>query len=187
MTGERTTGESTARGDMPSEIELLLPWYAAGTLDVAEARQVEAALAADPELAARYEWVRAEFAQETAIGDAAGDPGAEIERCRRPARRLGVDLGEQRLHRARRRRAQGLVEMDGLAELLAHQFVAAGKLGIIGERRLHALRIATAERSRRVPRQQQLDIARFAFVRRIHGQPRSIPCSLSSSDNFLRA
>jgi hypothetical protein len=37
-------------------------------------RQVEAALARDPELASRYEWVRAEFAQETAIGDACGEP-----------------------------------------------------------------------------------------------------------------
>ncbi len=63
----RTPGE-------PSEIELLLPWYAAGTLDPDEMRQVEAALASDPELASRYEWVRAEFAQETAIGDAAGEP-----------------------------------------------------------------------------------------------------------------
>jgi anti-sigma factor RsiW len=58
----------------PSEIELLLPWYAAGTLDPDETRQVEAALARDPELASRYEWVRAEFAQETSIGEAAGEP-----------------------------------------------------------------------------------------------------------------
>ena len=58
----------------PSEIELLLPWYAAGTLAAAEMRQVEAALASDPELASRYEWVRSEFAEETAIGDAAGEP-----------------------------------------------------------------------------------------------------------------
>jgi hypothetical protein len=58
----------------PSEVELLLPWYAAGTLDPAEMRQVEAALASDPELASRYDWARAEFTQETAIGDAAGEP-----------------------------------------------------------------------------------------------------------------
>jgi hypothetical protein len=58
----------------PSEIELLLPWYAAGTLDPQEAQQVEAALRNDPELAQRYEWARAEFAQETAIGEAADVP-----------------------------------------------------------------------------------------------------------------
>jgi hypothetical protein len=58
----------------PSEVELLLPWYAAGTLEPHETRQVEAALASDPELARRYEWVREEFAQEKSIGDAAGGP-----------------------------------------------------------------------------------------------------------------
>jgi anti-sigma factor RsiW len=58
----------------PSEIELLLPWYAAGTLDAHEAQQVEAALKSDPELAQRYEWARAEFAQETAIGEATDAP-----------------------------------------------------------------------------------------------------------------
>ncbi|MGC1780532.1 MAG: hypothetical protein WBB34_21565 [Xanthobacteraceae bacterium] len=66
-----TTANETTR---PSEIELLLPWYAAGTLDPAEMQQVEAALASDPELASRYEWVRAEFAQETAIGETSGEP-----------------------------------------------------------------------------------------------------------------
>src|ERR1700733_4336963 len=68
---------STAKQSEPSEIELLLPWYAAGTLDAAETQQVEAALAADPELAQRYEWVRAEFAQETSINAAAGEPSAD--------------------------------------------------------------------------------------------------------------
>ena len=65
---------NTARQSEPSEIELLLPWYAAGTLDAAEAQQVEAALKADPELARRYEWVRAEFADETAINETTDPP-----------------------------------------------------------------------------------------------------------------
>ncbi len=94
-----TTANNTARGREPSEIELLLPWYAAGTLDPDEARQVEAALARDPELASRYEWVRAEFAQETAIGDAAGEPSpgdartlfAKIDAL--PARRASPSVG----------------------------------------------------------------------------------------------
>src|ERR1700761_7822186 len=71
MTGNQTN--QTKLGE-PSEIELLLPWYAAGTLDPDEMRQVEAALAGDPELASRYEWVRAEYAQEIALGDTAGEP-----------------------------------------------------------------------------------------------------------------
>jgi len=60
--------------DEPSEIEFLLPWYAAGTLGEREARQVEAALARDPELASRYEWVREELAQEMAINEATPSP-----------------------------------------------------------------------------------------------------------------
>jgi hypothetical protein len=58
----------------PSEAELLLPWYAAGTLNRREAAQVEAALAADPALAERLEWVRAEFAQEIYINEEAASP-----------------------------------------------------------------------------------------------------------------
>lgn len=65
---------NTVKQSEPSEIELLLPWYAAGTLDAHEAAQVEAALASDPELASRYEWVRAEFAQEADINAAALTP-----------------------------------------------------------------------------------------------------------------
>ncbi len=61
-------------GNEPSEIELMLPWYAAGTLNRREAAQVEAALANDPELARRLEWVRAEFAQEIYINEEAASP-----------------------------------------------------------------------------------------------------------------
>jgi anti-sigma factor RsiW len=66
----------TAKEREPSEIELLLPWYAAGTLDRRQAQEVEAALASDPELARRYEWVREELGQEALINEAWGEPGA---------------------------------------------------------------------------------------------------------------
>jgi anti-sigma factor RsiW len=65
---------TAAKQSEPSEVELLLPWYAAGTLSADEAAQVEAALASDPELASRYEWVRAEFTLETDINAAAPPP-----------------------------------------------------------------------------------------------------------------
>jgi anti-sigma factor RsiW len=68
------TNANKATPGEPSDVELLLPWYAAGTLDPSEMREVEAALASNPQIAARYEWVRSEFAEETAIGDAAGEP-----------------------------------------------------------------------------------------------------------------
>jgi len=38
----------------PSEIEMLLPWHAAGTLNARDARRVEEALARDPDLARQY-------------------------------------------------------------------------------------------------------------------------------------
>ena len=80
----------------PSEVEMLLPWYAAGTLNRREAAQVEAALAADPALAERLEWVRAEFAQEIYINEEAASPAdsdvkalfAKIDAL--PARRPGT-------------------------------------------------------------------------------------------------
>jgi anti-sigma factor RsiW len=92
---------TTAKQSEPSEIELLLPWYAAGTLDPHESQQVEAALAADPELASRYEWVRAELAQETHVSEAAGEPSgrdvktlfAKIDALPAQKSRLSIDVG----------------------------------------------------------------------------------------------
>src|ERR1700685_331391 len=92
---------STAKQSEPSEIELLLPWYAAGTLDARESQQVEAALANDPELAARYEWVRADLAQETHVSEAAGEPSgrdvktlfAKIDALPAQKSRSSIDLG----------------------------------------------------------------------------------------------
>ncbi|MGB6536753.1 MAG: zf-HC2 domain-containing protein [Xanthobacteraceae bacterium] len=57
-----------------TEIELLLPWYAAGTLSGREVQRVEAALAGDPELSRRYELVRHELSQTIALNEALGAP-----------------------------------------------------------------------------------------------------------------
>src|SRR5579863_6343460 len=103
MNGADKPNPDKARSGEPSEVELLLPWYAAGTLDPAEVRQVEAAIASDPELAGRYEWARAEFAQETAIGDAAGEPSsadvkalfAKIDALPARRRQSAFNLGER--------------------------------------------------------------------------------------------
>jgi anti-sigma-K factor RskA len=92
---------NAAKQSEPSEIELLLPWYAAGTLDARESQQVERALANDPELAARYEWVRAELAQETLVSEAAGAPSArdvktlfaKIDALPAQKSRSSIDLG----------------------------------------------------------------------------------------------
>jgi hypothetical protein len=73
MNPAKDAAKSTSERE-PSEIELLLPWYAAGTLNRRESAEVEAALAKDPELASRLEWVRAEFAQEIYINEGAASP-----------------------------------------------------------------------------------------------------------------
>ena len=92
---------NAAKQSEPSEIELLLPWYAAGTLDPREAQQVERALANDPELAARYEWVRAELEQETHVSEEFGEPSsrdvktlfAKIDALPAQKSRSSFDLG----------------------------------------------------------------------------------------------
>jgi len=47
----------------PSEIEMLLPFHAAGTLNARDARRVDEALASDPELARQYAVIREEYAE----------------------------------------------------------------------------------------------------------------------------
>jgi anti-sigma factor RsiW len=60
------------------DIEALLPWYAAGTLGAREAEQVEAALAADAELARRLDLVREEMAEAIVLNEALGVPSARV-------------------------------------------------------------------------------------------------------------
>ena len=61
--------------------------------------------------------------------------------------------------RHRRVGAQRFVDFNSAGELLADQFVTAGKLGVAGERILDALRVAAAQCARRRPRQEVLDRA----------------------------
>ena len=58
----------------PSEIELLLPWHAAGTLNPRESRKVEEALARDPELARQYAVIREEYAGTIELNESLGAP-----------------------------------------------------------------------------------------------------------------
>jgi anti-sigma-K factor RskA len=58
------------------EIESLLPWHAAGTLDRRDAERVERALAEDGELAQRYELVREELAETIRLNEMLGAPSA---------------------------------------------------------------------------------------------------------------
>jgi anti-sigma factor RsiW len=60
----------------PSEVELLLPWHAAGTLNPRDARRVEEALARDSALAKQYAVIREEYAETIALNESLGAPSA---------------------------------------------------------------------------------------------------------------
>jgi len=58
----------------PSEIELLLPFHAAGTLNARDTRRVDEALASDPELARQYAVIREEYAETIHLNESLGAP-----------------------------------------------------------------------------------------------------------------
>jgi anti-sigma factor RsiW len=60
----------------PSEIEMLLPWHAAGTLNARDAKRVEDALASDPDLARQYAAIREEYAETIGLNESLGAPSA---------------------------------------------------------------------------------------------------------------
>src|SRR3954462_1685004 len=60
--------------DEPSEIEMLLPWHAAGTLNARDARRVDEALARNPELARQYAVIREEYAETISLNESLGAP-----------------------------------------------------------------------------------------------------------------
>jgi anti-sigma factor RsiW len=60
----------------PGEIEMLLPWHAAGTLNARDARRVEEALARDPALAKQYAAIRGEYEETIHLNESLGAPSA---------------------------------------------------------------------------------------------------------------
>ncbi|MGE3991398.1 hypothetical protein [Pseudorhodoplanes sp.] len=58
------------------EIEILLPWYAAGTLNRRDTARVERALASDTELARQFEMVREELGETIGVNESLGAPSA---------------------------------------------------------------------------------------------------------------
>ena len=90
------------------EIEVLLPWYAAGTLSRCDADLVEQALARDSELARRYDLVRQELAETIRLNEALGAPSARAMEKRSPQSMLRRQVrraegnASAELHRGRR-------------------------------------------------------------------------------------
>ena len=60
----------------PGEIEALLPWHAAGTLNARDTRRVDEALANDPELAKQYAAIREEYAETILLNESLGAPSS---------------------------------------------------------------------------------------------------------------
>ncbi len=87
----------------PSDIEMLLPWHAAGTLNARDARRVDEALARDPELAKQYAAIREEYAETIHLNESLGAPSARAmqklfaaidgEPPRKPSVSLNVSAG----------------------------------------------------------------------------------------------
>lgn len=84
----------------PEDIEALLPWHAAGTLNARDARRVEDALARDPALARQYAVIQDEYTETILLNESLGAPSAramqklfaviDAEPARSPA--LGTSL-----------------------------------------------------------------------------------------------
>jgi hypothetical protein len=84
----------------PGEIEMLLPFHAAGTLNARDARRVEEALAGDPELARQYAVIREEYAETIHLNESLGAPSVRAmqklfaaidgEPVRKPALSVGL-------------------------------------------------------------------------------------------------
>lgn len=84
----------------PSEIEMLLPWHAAGTLNARDVRRVDEALARDPDLARQYAAIREEYAETIHLNESLGAPSAramtklfaaiDAEPSRKPSASLNI-------------------------------------------------------------------------------------------------
>jgi anti-sigma factor RsiW len=71
-----TAADNGAADREPTELEALLPFHAAGTLGLRDARRVEEALAADPDLARQYAVIQDEFAETILLNESLGAPSA---------------------------------------------------------------------------------------------------------------
>jgi anti-sigma factor RsiW len=60
----------------PGEIEALLPWHAAGTLNARDTRRVDDALARDASLAKQYAAIREEYVETIALNQRLGAPSS---------------------------------------------------------------------------------------------------------------
>jgi anti-sigma factor RsiW len=87
----------------PSEIEMLLPFHAAGTLNARDARRVEEAIARDPGVARQYAVIQEEYAETIHLNESLGAPSVramqklfasiDAEPARKPSAALNFSAG----------------------------------------------------------------------------------------------
>ncbi len=87
----------------PGEMEALLPWHAAGTLNDRDTGRVDEALARDPELARQYAVIREEYAETIGLNESLGAPSVramqklfaaiDAEPERKPSASLNISAG----------------------------------------------------------------------------------------------
>src|SRR5580700_8290271 len=88
--------------DEPTELEALLPWYAAGTLRRRDRLRVDDALRDDPDLARHVDLVREELAETICLNESLGAPSA------RAMDRLMAAIDAEALGAAHRVSLQGM-------------------------------------------------------------------------------
>jgi hypothetical protein len=76
MTSASKSATSKQTDREPTEIEALLPFHAAGTLNLRDARRVDEALASDPDLARQYAVIQDEYAETILLNESLGAPSS---------------------------------------------------------------------------------------------------------------
>ncbi|MDO8980190.1 MAG: hypothetical protein Q7V17_13250 [Afipia sp.] len=76
MTSASKPATSKQTDREPTEIEALLPFHAAGTLNLRDARRVDEALASDPDLARQYAAIQDEYAETILLNESLGAPSS---------------------------------------------------------------------------------------------------------------
>ena len=194
----------------PSEIEMLLPFHAAGTLSARDARRVEEALASDPELARQFAVIREEYAETISLNESLGAPSSRAmtklfaaidgEPVRKPSLSISLSariseffarLSPRTLAWSASLGAVALLLQAGvIGTVLMKNQTGSFQTASLSLNEQSSAPITRVQRAGRMERQQHLDFAGLViqhFLYRHHGQPRSMPAALSSSANFLRA
>jgi anti-sigma factor RsiW len=109
----------------PGEIEALLPWHAAGTLNARDTRRVDEALAKDPELARQYAAIREEYGETILLNETLGAPSS------RAMQKLFAAIDAEPPRKARGSRLVSARIADFFAGLSPRTLAAAAALGAV--------------------------------------------------------